>query len=202
MSYYALALRRVEPGRFDSYRRAAEEIARGWARERGQLSYRICVDESDADRVLLVGEWPRPDDLDAVFASMPPDLRDAVQQDTASVESGWHWYRPSRSLTLFDEPARFLIVSRFEIAFEDAARFDRWTREHHRIVGEVAGVVSQAHLISLERPTVRADFGEYSSMEARRRVDELLEERPPPTPLLQMTSFVGRLGYRWEPPVG
>ena len=61
--------------------------------------------------------------------------------------------------SMIDEPARFLIVSRFEIAVEDAARFDRWTREHHRTVGEVAGVVSQAHLVSLDRPTVRADFG-------------------------------------------
>jgi quinol monooxygenase YgiN len=202
VSYYAFALRRVRPGRFESYCRTATEIAEGWARARGQLSYRLCVAEDDPDCVLLVGEWPSPDDLDAAFGSLPPDLLRAVAADTASVESGWCWYRPDHSMGWIDEPAGSLVVSRFEIRPEDAAPFDRWVREHHRAVSKRPGVVSQVHLIGLDRGTMRADLGEYAGAEARRAAAEMLERRPPPTRLLGVTSFVGRLGYCWEPSIG
>ena len=202
MPYYAVAERRVRPGRMADFVETTRLVGEHFAHRRfPQGRFNLYIDERDADTALLVGLWPDPSQFEAAHADIPAHLLAALDDAVApGSPRTWRWYRPLREVMTFSHHPTVVVALRFQMAPDEQARFARWARSTQDAVAEVPGVVATRVLLSRDDAGEALYLGEYRDASVDAEIVRLIERTPPPVELRDRRRFLGRGGYSWERP--
>lgn len=202
MPYYAVAERRVRPGRMADFVQTTRQVGDHFARRRfEQGHFNLYVGEREPDTALLVGSWPDPSRFEEAHADIPPALLSAL--DDAVVDGAartWWWYRPMREVMTFAHRATVVVALRFRVAPAEQARFEKWARSMQDAAIEVPGVVATRVLLARDDSGEALYLGEYRDATADAEIARLAERMPPPVELQGQRRFRGHVGYSWERP--
>jgi quinol monooxygenase YgiN len=200
MANYAVAERRVRPGRMADFVEATRLVGEHYARRRfAQGQFHLYVDESDPDTALLVGSWPDQAHFEAAHGAIPDELLRAL--DEAIVPGAartWEWYRPLREVMTFSHRPDMLVALRFRVAPADAARFEKWARSVQDAAAALHSVVATRVLLGRDDSGQALYLGEYRDAAAVEDVARLSERMPAPIELRDQRRFLGRVGYSWK----
>jgi quinol monooxygenase YgiN len=200
MSSYAVAERRVQPGRMADFVEATRMVGEHYARRRfAQGQFNLYVDESDPDTALLVGSWPDQEHFEAAHADIPDGLLGALNDAMVPGASrSWEWYRPLREVMTFSHRPDVLVALRFRVAPAEAARFEKWARSVQDAAAALHSVVATRVLLGRDDPTQALYLGEYRDAAAVDDVARLTAQMPAPVDLREQRRFLGRVGYSWK----
>ena len=202
MPYYAVAERRVRPGRMAAFVEATRLVGEYFSLRRfAQGQFNLCVDERDADTALLVGSWPDPGQFEAAHADIPAHLLAALEDagEPGSPRT-WRWYRPLREVMTFSHRPTVVVALRYCIARGEQARFERWARSMQEGASRLPGVVATRILLARDDTGEALYLGEYRDATVDAAVARLMERSPPPVELRDQRRFMGHVGYSWERP--
>jgi quinol monooxygenase YgiN len=202
MPYYAVAERRVRPGRMADFVEATRLVGEHFAHRRfAQGQFNLYVDERNADTALLVGSWPDPDHFEAAHADIPAHLLGALE-DAANPASPrtWRWYRPMREVMTFSHRPTVVVALRFCVAPAEQAKFEKWARSMQDAAAELPGVVATRVLLARDEPGDALYLGEYRDASVDAEIARLTERMRPPVELRDRRRFLGHVGYSWERP--
>jgi hypothetical protein len=197
----AIAERCVVPGRAASYLTALRAFSQTLAFVEGRGEMRAVVDDSDPDRVLVLGRWTSRADYEGAMPRLPPALVAEAESHVRWNVGPLRWYRIAREIERMAVRPGYVVARRYSISLETWSAFELWVVETMHQLVELPGVVSQSLLVELDDPTGVVSLVQYTSPDASPAADQRAAARPLPPDLTGITAerFAGRTDLLWEP---
>jgi hypothetical protein len=197
MSHYAVAERRIAPGRVGEYLEAIEAIHRSLVPARGRLTMRVYLSETEPNAVLAVGGWTQRLDAAAAEQLVEPVQTSRLGEITVEAQP-LRWFVTDREITTFIGQPTVAAASLLTVAPADMEALVEWARRGQDRVAEMDDVIATQLLRAEDDPGQMLVLVEYRDTLARAAVQAMVAADRPPVPLLRSRVFVGRIGRRWD----
>jgi heme-degrading monooxygenase HmoA len=196
----AIADRRVVPGHAPEYLAAMRAVSQSFAYGDGRGEMRAVIDDSDPDRVLVLGRWPTRGDLEHAVSRLPASLMAEAQSHLADEDRPLRWYRIEREIERIAVRAGYSVARRYNVAPRKWVRFERWMVGVMRALVDVPGVVSQSLLVDLDAPASVIYLAQYTGPEVVAAALRSADAQPSPPALASIVAerFAGRADLLWE----
>jgi heme-degrading monooxygenase HmoA len=197
VAYYAVAERRIAPGRIGDYMEAIEAIHRSLVSARGRLTMRVYISESDPEAVLTVSGWTQREDGLVAFASIEPGHAERLARVSVQ-EQPLRWFVTEREITTFINQPTVAAASLMSVAPEEMPVLVNWARRGQDRVAGMDDVIATQVLRAQDDPGHMLVLVEYRDAAGRAAVQAMVAADRPPVPILGSRVFVGRVGRRWD----